>query len=304
MAKSKKRRKIIVFSLIGLALAGLAAFALLRKREVVITVQTEKVARRNLTELVLANGRIQPVLQVKISAEVSGEIIDLPVKEGQQVNKGDLLVKIKPDFYIADQPGQRQLQVRAGGQRPSEAKLRQGRSRVQTQSGPVPDQARLRFRVRRGEGGLSMSPRRNSNSATHQVEMAARRLASAEEDLDKTTIVSPLTGTISKLNSRSGRAGGRHRQNGRHRNHDHRGPERNGGAGGHRRDRRGADRPGQNVRLEVDAFKDRKFNGTVTEIANSSKTAAYGCGSSQEATKFEVRIRDPGEGSVPARACR
>src|SRR5258708_40149086 len=101
MGNPKKGRKIIVFSLIGVVLAGLAAFAIFRKREAVVTIQTEKVTRRNLTEIVSANGKIQPVVQVKISPEVSGEITELPVKEGQCVQKGDLIVKIKPDFYIA-----------------------------------------------------------------------------------------------------------------------------------------------------------------------------------------------------------
>src|SRR5881392_2286095 len=102
MAKSKKRRKIIVFTLIGLALIGLTVGAILKNREAIITVQTEKVGRHNLTEVVVANGKIQPVVQVKISPEVSGEIIDLPVKEGQAVKKGDMILKIKPDFYIAN----------------------------------------------------------------------------------------------------------------------------------------------------------------------------------------------------------
>src|SRR5215469_12986020 len=101
MANSKKRRKILVFSVAGVVLVGLTVGAIVRKREPVFTVQTEKVTRRDLVEKVVANGKIQPVLQVKISPEVSGEIIDLPVKEGQAVNKGDLIVKIKPDFYIA-----------------------------------------------------------------------------------------------------------------------------------------------------------------------------------------------------------
>src|SRR5207247_7247631 len=91
--KNKKRRRIIVFSAIGLVLVGLTLAAVFRKRAPVITIQTEKVARRNITEIVVANGKIQPVLQVKISPEVSGEIIDLPVKEGQQVRKGELRVK-------------------------------------------------------------------------------------------------------------------------------------------------------------------------------------------------------------------
>src|SRR5438132_8119343 len=99
--KNKKRRKIIVFSAIGVGLLGLTLTAIFRKREPGITVQTEKVARRNITEIVVANGRIQPVLQVKISPEVSGEIIELPVKEGQLVKKGDLLLRIKPDNYVA-----------------------------------------------------------------------------------------------------------------------------------------------------------------------------------------------------------
>src|SRR6516162_5991305 len=102
MAKSTKHRKIIIFSLIGLVLAGLGGVAFFRKREAVITIQTEKVTRRDITEKVVANGKIQPVLQVKISPEVSGEIIDLPVKEGQSVKKGQLIVKIKPDYYEAD----------------------------------------------------------------------------------------------------------------------------------------------------------------------------------------------------------
>src|SRR3989440_13045622 len=102
MANSKKRRKTIVFTAIALVLLALTGVAMFRKREPVITIQTEKVGRKSLTEIVVANGKIQPVVQVKISPEVSGEIIELPVKEGQAIKKGDLLVKIKPDFYIAN----------------------------------------------------------------------------------------------------------------------------------------------------------------------------------------------------------
>src|SRR5664279_1197146 len=82
-------------------LVVLTLVAVLKKHAPVITVQTEKVSRHSLTNLVVANGRIQPVVQVKISPEVSGEITELPVKEGQAVNKGDLILKIKPDVYIA-----------------------------------------------------------------------------------------------------------------------------------------------------------------------------------------------------------
>src|SRR5256885_6678318 len=125
MAKSNKRRKILIFGLIGAGVVGLTVWAILKKREVVITIQTEKVSRRNLTEIVVANGKIQPVLQVKISPEVSGEIIDLPVKEGQPVKKGDLLVKIKPDTYIANvKSAEAQYMAAASGRDLAQASMR------------------------------------------------------------------------------------------------------------------------------------------------------------------------------------
>ena len=94
--------KKIVWTLIILAvIAGASIPYYLGKREVVVEVQTEKVGRRNITEIIPANGRIQPFTQVVINPEVSGEIVELPVKDGQAVKKGDLLVKIKPDNYQA-----------------------------------------------------------------------------------------------------------------------------------------------------------------------------------------------------------
>jgi HlyD family secretion protein len=289
MANTKKRRKIVVFLAIVLALAGLAAFAIFHKREVIITVQTEKVSRRNLTEVVSSNGRIQPVLQVKISPEVSGEITELPVKEGQCVKKGDLILKIKPDFYTA-QRGQAQAGYESAlaGQATAEANLRKAEAEfkrnqdlfaIKLISDSVFDEVKAAYDVAKAQLA----------SSQHQVESAHASLMSAQDALDKTTIVSPLAGTISKLDSRLG--------------------ERVVGtatmAGTEvmtiadlnemeaRVDIGETDvvliEPGQNVRLEVDAFKDRKFSGTVTEIANSSKTSMSS--SSQEATKFEVKIR-------------
>src|ERR1700722_12730577 len=100
-SKTKKRKKRIILFVILLAVAALAVTAVFKKKEAAITIQTEKVPRRNLTELVVANGKIQPVVEVKISPEVSGEILELPFKEGQHVKKGELLVSIRPDNYVA-----------------------------------------------------------------------------------------------------------------------------------------------------------------------------------------------------------
>ena len=292
MAKSKKRRKVLVFSVIAVALIGLTAVVVFKRRDIVISVQTEKVARRNLTEIVVANGRIQPVLQVKISAEVSGEIIDLPVKEGQKVNKGDLLVKIKPDFYVAAL-NQANASYKSGlaGKTMAEANLRRAEAefkrgqdlfRNKLVSGSTFDEVQAAYDVARAQ----------LESAGHQVDVAKAAVDSAKDSLDKTTIVAPLAGTISKLNSRLGE-----RVLGTVQNV---GTEIMTIADLNEMETRvdiGENdvvhiAPGQKARLEVDAFKKRKFNGTVTEIANSSKDAGQmNMGSSQEATKFEVRIR-------------
>lgn len=279
--------------MIILALAGLTTYAVLRKREAVIPVQTEKITRRNLTELVVANGKIQPVWHVKISPEVSGEIIELPVKEGQSVKKGDLLLKIKPDFYMASRnSSEANFKASLAAKSTAEANLRKAEAEFKRyeelfQNKLVSDssflEAKTSYEIATAQ----------TLSASHQVDMAKASLQRAEEDLAKTTISSPLTGTVSKLNSQLG--------------------ERVVGtammAGTEvmtiadlnemeaRVDIGEIDvvliAVGQNARLEVDSFRDKKFTGTVTEIANSSKTAfpGSGGGSQQEATKFEVKIR-------------
>src|SRR5213078_3602417 len=100
MQRSRKR----LFLLIGLAvviilvLGGMVAS---RKREKPIPVTTEKAFRKSVTQLVTATGKIQPEVEVKIAPEVSGEIVEIPVKEGQLVRKGQLLLRIKPDSYQA-----------------------------------------------------------------------------------------------------------------------------------------------------------------------------------------------------------
>lgn len=295
--KTKRRKKIILFSTIGLALIALIATAVLRKRDAVITVQTEKITRRNITELVVANGRVQPVLQVKISPEVSGEIIELPVKEGQRVKKGDLLLRIKPDNYVANlNSSKANYNFSLSSKGTSKATLDKTEAEFKRiselfQNKLVSDSNYL-------EGGTAHKIAKSQlQGAVHQVEMANAALKKAEEDLAKTTITSPLDGTVSRLNSQVGeRVVGTAMMAG---------TEIMTVADLNEMEAR-VDvgeidvvliAVGQKSRLEVDAFKDRKFNGTVTDIANSSKGSGQagmgggGGGQSQEATKFEVRIR-------------
>src|SRR5687768_3574677 len=102
--KGKGRRRVWWVLAIVLLLAGAGSgswYYFFREKQPPITVQTEKVTRRDITEIVIANGKIQPVVQVVINPEVSGEIVELPVKEGQVVKKGDLLLRLKPDNYKA-----------------------------------------------------------------------------------------------------------------------------------------------------------------------------------------------------------
>ena len=96
----KKKKKLLLFSIIGgVVLLIIIAVVVSSGKEKLVTVQTEKVSKRDITQVVSGTGEIQPVTKVDISAEVSGEIVQLPITEGQTVKKGDLLVKIKADIY-------------------------------------------------------------------------------------------------------------------------------------------------------------------------------------------------------------
>ena len=173
--KSKKRRKLIIFLAIGLAVVGLALTAVMRKREPMTTVQTEKVAPRNLTEIVVANGRIQPVLQVKISAEVSGELIELPVKEGQNVKKGDLLVKIKPDVYQANRRSAEASFLSAqAGQSLAEATLRKAELELKRNEGMFKSRLISESTILEFKTGFDIA-KAQYDASIHQVSMAKAR---------------------------------------------------------------------------------------------------------------------------------
>jgi HlyD family secretion protein len=296
--KPKRKRKAWIIAGVLLVFGGMAAgFYFYRKREVIVTVQTEKVARRNLTELVVANGRIHPVVQVKISPEVSGEIIELPVKEGQCVKKGDLLLRIKPDYYLASRrSSEAGYQAAVANKDLAEANWRkaqveQYRNKQLLESRLISESAYLEVKTAAEVAKASFE------AAEHQVNVAKASLSRAEEELAKTTIVSPITGTVSKLNSQKGeRVVGTAMMTG---------TEVMVIADLNEMEAR-VDigevdvvliALGQQARLEVEAFRDRKFNGTVAEIANSSRNlglqlGGMGGGSQQqEATRFEVKIR-------------
>src|SRR5260370_17377368 len=96
-----RRKRQIIYGLVGLIVLWLIVSIALSKREKPIPVTTEKAVRKTILQTVSATGKVQPESEVEIWPEVAGEIIDLPVEDGKAVNKGDLLVRIKPDSYKA-----------------------------------------------------------------------------------------------------------------------------------------------------------------------------------------------------------
>ena len=298
MARSKKSRKLFTFSLIGLVLLALTLTAFFKKHDPLITVQTENVSRHNLTELVVANGKIYPVVQVHISPEVSGEIIVLAVKEGQHVQKGDLLLKILPDVYIAAvNQAKANYESSLAGKAQATANLEKAqadftRNQELFHHQLLSESDYIGFKVALDVAHAQLE------SAADQVNVAKASVDSAQDALNKTTITAPLDGTITTLNSQLGERVLGTVQN----------------AGTEimtisdlsqmeaRVDIGEIDivllQIGQKARLEVDSFKDKKFDGVVSAVANSSKdlnalTALGGnsTSSSQAATQFQVRIR-------------
>ncbi|HTY01022.1 MAG TPA: efflux RND transporter periplasmic adaptor subunit [Bacteroidota bacterium] len=274
--KKSKRKKIIIFSVLGIVIVALAIIVLMgSKKEPIISVQVEKVARRTITQVVTATGKIQPEVKVDISPEVSGEIVSLPVKEGYHVKKGDLLMKIKPDVYIA----QRNQFAAAVLQ----AKSTLGKTQ--------PDFQRSEALFKKGlisQSDFDQS-RAAYESAKASYAQAQASLDQAEESLRKTTVTAPMDGTVSQLNSELGeRVLGTQQFQGTNvmtiadltRMEAQVDVSENDVILVH---------IGDTARVAVDAIPDRKVNAVVYEIANTGTTT--GAGTQEEVTNFTVKMR-------------
>jgi HlyD family secretion protein len=284
MANNKKsKKKIIIFSLIGLVLIALVLLVVLgSKREVVVSVQTEKISKRTITQSVTATGKIQPEVQVVITPEVSGEIILLPVKEGNKVKKGDVLMKIKPDIYVAmrDQANAGLLSAKANLDRAqSEYKRAQELFKKGLNSTSDLELAKTNFEVAKG-----------------QNDQAQASLNQSDESLRKTTIYSPMDGIISALQVELGeRVLGTSQFQGTTVMTVADLSRMEGRVNVSENDVTNI-AVGDTTRITVDAFPDRKFNGIVYEIANSGTTT--GSGTQEEVTNFQVKIRVVNENST------
>lgn len=287
MKQNKILRILIPAVILLLILAVIGKKAGWFGKEATIKVATEKVAVNPIIEAVTANGKIQPETEVKISPDVSGEIVELHVKEGDFVQKGTLLFKIKPEIYISSRDRAaatlnstkaRLAQVEA---QLIQAELAYNRSKKLYEENTISqadfEQAESQYKIALAE----------KQSAEFSVKSSEASLKEANENLVKTTVYSPMTGTISSLLVELGeRVVGANMMTGTE-------------------VLRVADlnrmevvvdvnendiirvKLGDTAIVEVDAYLDREFKGIVTEIANSANTLGT---TSDQVTNFKVRI--------------
>lgn len=286
--KSNKILKILVIVVIILLV-----FAVIGKKAgwfgkgVTVKVAVEKAEKRSIVETITANGKIQPETEVKISPEVSGEIVELTVKEGDQVQKGQLLLRIKPDIYLSQRDrstaaiSSARARLAQAEAQFLQAELNFNRTKQlyeeQTVSKSEFEQAQANYQVAKSE----------VDAAKFSVVSSEASLKEANENLIKTSIYAPMTGTVSMLLVELGeRVVGTGMMTG---------TELMRVADLSRMESQVEVNENDIVRvtlgdtavISVDAYPDHKFKGVVTEIANSAKTTGT---SADQVTNFDVKI--------------
>ena len=285
--RSTRKRQIII-GVVGFFVLWLIVSIILSKRDKPIPVTTEKAVRKTILQTVSATGKVQPETEVKISPEVAGEIIDLPVADGMGVKKGDLLVRIKPDSYKAllEQQEAAISSAKATNlqQRATMLKTEQDIKRAEDMY------AKKTISVQEyNNAQAAYDVAKNTyESSLHEIERAQAGSSQARDQLSKTTVYSPVNGTVTILNSKLGErivATGQFA-----------GTEVMRVADLSRMqaviDVNENDVPnvkiGDKANVKIDAYGDRKFKGTVAQIGNTGKTT--GSGTQEEVTNFEVKI--------------
>lgn len=301
MTMTTKRKRIIwISSILVLLLIALAVGKSRTSKNIKVT--TSKVEVRTIVETVIANGKIQPETEVIISSEVSGKILELPVKEGAFVEKGDLLVKINPDLAQASlDRAVASYNNSLAAKATSEARLIQAKAQFRNnkviydrsknlyESGAISqaeyDNALAAFESSDAEVQAAVQ---NVNAAGYSVQSAQATVEEARDSYSRTTIYAPMSGTISKLTAEVGeQVVGAMQMTGteimRVANLDvmevlvevnESDIVRVGF--------------GDTALIEVDAYVNRKFKGVITEIANSATSSGL---AANQVTNFEVKVR-------------
>jgi HlyD family secretion protein len=253
------------------------------------SVETAKAEIRSITQVVTASGQVQPETDVAISPDVSGEIIELPVREGDQIARGMLLARIKPDFYLT------QVEQAEAGVLQSKANMAQRQADLLNAEAELKRQRDLFAKQAISQSALEASETQSDvataalDAARYAVQSAEARLREAQEQVSKTAIYSPMDGTISRLDVELGeRVVGTSQMAG---------TEMMRVA---RLDQMEIEIEvneneivnvalGDSAAIEVDAYPDRSFRGVITEIANSARTTA--AGTQEQVTEFPVKVR-------------
>lgn len=289
--KKKSNKKLLPY---GIALVVVIIIVLVSGKKLgwfgkdyEINVSTKIVESKTITEQITANGKVQPETEVKISPDVSGEIIELQIEEGDEVTKGQLLMVIKPDIYIQSyNRAQASLSSSQARQAQTEARLiesdmsfKRASSLFKQDAIPVSDYetAQASYKVAQSE----------VKAAQFAVKSSEASLAEAQEQLVKTKIYAPMDGTVSRLNVEKGeRVVGTNM---------YAGTETMVIANLNLMEVKVDVNENDIVRVnlndtalvEVDAYLGRKFKGLVTEIANSANVVG---GSTDQVTNFNVKI--------------
>jgi len=287
--KSRKRLWIILGSVLLLAAVVAGAIVKNKNKDKATLVTIEKAVIKTITQSVNATGKVQPETEVKITPEVTGEITELPFREGAVVKKGDLLVRIKPDNY------KYQLDQREAGLAAARASAIQNKAQLLKTEEDYKRSQDLHAKQLISDSDMTATrtafegAQANYDNALAQIRSSEGLLAQAQEQLSKTVIYSPIDGTVS---SRTNEVGERVAGTGSY-----------GGA----EIMRVADlanmevrvnvnendvinvKIGDKAKISVDAYPNRRFNGEVWEIASSART--LGQNTQEEVTNFVVKIR-------------
>ncbi|MBN2668486.1 MAG: efflux RND transporter periplasmic adaptor subunit [Bacteroidales bacterium] len=281
-----KRKYIIWIALLFVTIV-VTVIAVKGKKQHAFMVEVEKPQLRDITEMITANGKIQPEKEVKISADVSGEITELLVKEGDKIKEGQVLVKINPEIY------QSQIERMEASLNASKAQLLQSEAQLIDKENQFNRQKKLyeqnaisELEYEQAETNFKVS-KASFDAANFSVLSSEASLKEAKENLRKTTIYAPISGTVSQLNVEQGeRVVGTMQMTG---------TEIMRIANLNRMEVKVDVNENDIIRvkkndtayIEVDAYLDRKFKGLVTEIANSANTTGT---SVDQVTNFEVKI--------------
>lgn len=254
-----------------------------------IEVETAKAKLKTITQIVSASGKIQPEVEVIIRPDVSGEIIELAVKEGDYVRKGDLLVRIKPDIYQAqiDQLNAALLTQKA---RYEQTKA----SLIQAESAHNKNEELYKKNVISEMDYIQTksnyeAEKANLKAAEYQIQSAEAQLKKAKEELEQTVIRAPQHGTVTGLDVEAGeRVLGNSQMAGTEMMRVSLLDKMEVLVEVNENDIVGVNLD-DTTRIEVDAYPERRFNGIVTEIANSAKIT--GAGSNEQVTNYQVKVR-------------